>query len=139
MADNKDIIENALPAESNVVVEEAGPIEESSESTVVESYAVEDNEAVIDDSKIDSGLERTQNIETKHEQIDLTESDPVIPTEDSENNADGHQLKDHLHEHVDKHLNVQAEATEAVVEGDQLKDQLHDIQNQHEQNAQHNP
>jgi len=137
-ADNKDIIENALPTESNVVVEEAGPTEESSEPSVVESYAVEDNEAVIDDSKIDSGLEHTQNTETKQEQIDLTESDPVIPTEDSENDVEGDQLKDHLHEHVDKQLDVQAEATEAVVEGDQLKDQLHDIQNQHEQNAQHN-
>merc|ERR1719300_2209726 len=138
MADNKESIENALPTESDVVVEEAGPTEESSEPNVVESDSVEDNEAVIDDSKIDSGLERTQNIETKHEQIDLTESDPVIPTEDSKNDVEGDQLKDHLHEHVDKQLDVQAEATEAVVEGDQLKDQLHDIQNQHEQNAQHN-
>merc|ERR1719300_40548 len=138
MADNKDIIENALPAESNVIVDEAGPTKESSEPTVVESDAVEENEAVIDDSKIDSGLERTQNIETKHEQIDLTESDPVIPTEDSENDVEGDQLKDHLHENVDKQLDVQAEATEAVLERDQLKDQLHDIQNQHEQNAQHN-
>merc|ERR1719300_2010707 len=126
MADNKDIIENALPAESNVVVEEAGPTKESSEPTIIESDAVEDNEAVIDDSKIDSGLERTQNIETKQEQIYLTESDPVIPTEDSKNDAEGDQLKDHLHEHVDKQLDVRAEV---VVEGDQLKDQLHDIQN----------
>merc|ERR1719300_72027 len=138
MADNKESIENALPTESNALVEEAGPTIESSEPAVVESYALEVNEAVIDDSKIDSGLERTQNIETKHEQIDLTESDPVIPTEDSKNDVEGDQLKDHLHEHVDKQLDVQAEATEAVVEGDQLKDQFHDIQNQHEQNAQHN-
>merc|ERR1719300_192362 len=128
MADNKDIIENALPAESNVVVEEAGPTEESSEPNVVESDSVEDNEAVIDDSKIDSGLERTQNIETKHEQIDLTESDPVVQTDDSKNDVEGDQLKDHLHEHVDKQLDVQAEP---IVEGDQLKGQLHhDIQNQ---------